>query len=38
MNEVKSFWDRKGLAPEPVEQAPIVTPAPVAERVRAPVA
>jgi hypothetical protein len=38
MDEVKSFWDREGLAPEQVEQAPIVTPAPVAERVREPVA
>jgi 1-acyl-sn-glycerol-3-phosphate acyltransferase len=38
MDEVKGFWDREGLAPEQVEQAPIVTPAPVAERVREPVA
>jgi 1-acyl-sn-glycerol-3-phosphate acyltransferase len=38
MDEVKSFWERKGLPLEPVEEAPIVSPAPVAERVRAPAA
>jgi 1-acyl-sn-glycerol-3-phosphate acyltransferase len=38
MDEVKGFWERKGLAPEPVDEAPVITRAPVAERVRTPVA
>ena len=38
MDEVKRFWDREGLAPEPVVPEPVVAPTPVAERAREPVA